>query len=320
MERSNDSQLWLVGAGSMAADYGKVLLALGVSLTVIGRSASSAESFTTATGLPVRTGGLDAFIEGRPPVPELAIVAVGVEALASTTMRLLKYGIKRVLVEKPGALNSIELQNLCAVADTCSATVFIGYNRRMYASVQEARKIIAADGGVLSMNFEFTEWSHVIEGLTKAPGVKERWVLGNSTHVIDLAFHLGGSPIEMTSLHSGQLSWHPTSAVFVGAGRTVRNTLFSYQANWIGPGRWGLEIVTAKKRLILRPLEQLEVMHKGSINRERLPLADKVDKNFKPGLYEQVRRFIAGDCENLCTLREQVRMWPSHLKIANYEE
>ena len=53
--------------------------------------------------------------------------------------------------------------------------------------------MIAEDGGVTSFHFEFTEWSHQIQHLQKAPGVMDHWVLGNSSHVLDLAFHLGAS-------------------------------------------------------------------------------------------------------------------------------
>ena len=42
------------------------------------------------------------------------------------------------------------------------------------------KEIIAEDNGVTSFNFEFTEWSHEIEKLEKAPGVKENWFLANS--------------------------------------------------------------------------------------------------------------------------------------------
>lgn len=311
--------VWLVGAGGMAVDYAKVLKALDVSALVIGRGSASAQTFTERTGLPVHSGGLEAFLAGEPELPEAAIVSVGVEALAPTTRRLLDYGVRRILVEKPGALNRDEIRELAAIAADRSAEVIIAYNRRMYASTLHAQRLIAEDGGVQSLHFEFTEWGHVIAGLQKADGVKAAWLLGNSTHVIDLAFYLGGLPVEMHSYTSGSLDWHPSSAVFAGAGRTDRSALFSYQANWSAPGRWGVEVLTSNHRLVFRPMESLQIVRKGSVALEPVSLDDRLDKAFKPGLYEQVDRFLQGRLEGLCTLDEQVARWPVYTRIAGYE-
>lgn len=311
--------LWLVGAGSMAVDYAKVLKALDVPTLVIGRGNASAQTFSEKAGLPVYSGGIDTFIADAPRLPEAAIVAVGVEGLAATTRRLLEYGVRRVLIEKPGALHNHEMRELAAIAAAQSAEVLIAYNRRMYASTLHAQRLIEEDGGVQSMHFEFTEWGHVIEGIHKADGVKPAWLLANSTHVIDLAFYLGGTPIDMHCYTSGALDWHPSSAVFAGAGRTDRNVLFSYQANWGAPGRWSVEVLTANYRLVFRPMESLQITKKGSVAVEPVLLNDQLDKSFKPGLHEQVSRFLRRQPDGLCTLEEQMVHWPLYTRIAGYK-
>lgn len=312
------TSVWLVGAGGMALDYLKVLRALDCRITVIGRGDESARKFEAQSDYPVISGGLEEFLSARPSVADAAIVAVGVEALAPTTIRLLQAGVRRILLEKPGALNRSQIQALQAEASARSAEVMIAYNRRFFAATLAAQQMIREDGGVQSLNFEFTEWAHVIEGLTKAPGVKEAWLLGNSTHVIDLAFYLGGEAIELQSFTAGSLSWHPSSAVFAGAGRTVNGALFSYQANWGAPGRWGVEILTSQRRLILRPMEALQVMRKGSVVLEPAAIDCALDQAFKPGLHEQTRRFLAGATEGMCSLDEQARQWPLYERIAGY--
>ena len=313
------SPVWLVGAGSMAIDYAKVLKALAVPMLVIGRGNASSQTFSEKVGLPAYSGGLDAFLADATELPEAAIVAVGVEGLAATTMRLLEYGVRRILVEKPGALHDFEIRELAAVAKARSAEVLIAYNRRMYASTLHAQRLIEEDGGVQSMNFEFTEWGHVIEGIHKADGVKSAWLLANSTHVIDLAFYLGGTPVDMHSYASGGLDWHRSSAVFAGAGRTDRGVLFSYQANWGAPGRWSVEVLTANYRLVFRPMESLQIIRKGSVAVEPVLLDNQMDKDFKPGLYEQVNRFIQRRPDGLCTLEEQLGHWPLYTQIAGYK-
>ena len=312
------SNVWLIGAGGMARDYLNVLRALHQPVIVVGRGKDSARRFEADCGHQVIAGGLDAFLMSQPELPGAAIVAVGVESLASTTLRLLRAGVSRVLVEKPGALHGGEIQNLQAEMKIRGAEVVIAYNRRMYAATLAARRMIEEDGGVQSFHFEFTEWGHVIEPLVKAPGVKEAWLLANSTHVIDLAFHLGGEPEQLYALTAGGLAWHPNAAIFAGAGRTVSGALFSYQANWGAPGRWGLELLTSKRRLIFRPMESLQIMRHGCVKIESMALDDDVDKSLKPGLHEQVRRFLSGESAGLCSLQEQIRHWPWYERIGGY--
>ena len=194
-----NKNIWLIGAGQMAVDYHKVLNDLEVPFTVVGRGESSAKIFSERTGVRPFIGGLDNFLTTNPEKCTHAIVAVGVETLAYTTSLLLEYGIPNILVEKPAGLNKKEIRFVTKLPKEKNAKVYVAYNRRFYASVLKAKEIIEADGGVKSFNFEFTEWAHEIEPLKKAEGVKENWFLTNSTHVVDLAFHLGGKPKKISS-------------------------------------------------------------------------------------------------------------------------
>lgn len=309
--------LWLIGAGAMAQEYARVLKGLDLSFEVIGRGADSADEFEKATGKSVRTGGFANTLRAD-KVPEKAIIAVGIEQLAPTTAELIRAGVKRIMVEKPAGLDLAEIGSLNRIAEENGASVLLAYNRRFYGSVQQARQCIAEDSGVLSAQFEFTEWSHVIAPLIKGAGVKERWVLGNSTHVIDLAFHLIGRPIDWTCWHAGSIDWHPVAARFAGAGVTEQNVMFSYLADWQAPGRWGVELLTAKRRLILRPMEQLQVMPLGTVKIEMIDPLDSVDKDYKPGLYRQTEAFLEGNDHLFCTLLEQVENVRIYSKMAGY--
>lgn len=313
---------WLIGSGGMAQDYAKVLRGLDVEMTVIGRGEASASRFNAVTDVAVVQGGLEGYLKsGVRELPDNAIVAVGVEALAPTVTTLLNIGVNRILVEKPAGLYPEEILALNTQVDSCGAEVFVAYNRRFYSSVRAARKMIAADGGVQSFSFEFTEWGHEVETLTKAPGVKEQWLLGNSSHVIDLAFFLGGVPEEICAFQAGSLPWHPNAAVFCGAGRTTNGALFSYQANWGAPGRWSVEICTCNYRFIFRPMETLQIMRKGSVAIEPQPIEDaEIDKNFKPGLLLQTKEFIGNEnSDALCVISDHAAMLPFYTKIAGYK-
>jgi len=317
-EIMKNEELWLVGSGQMAIDYINVLQALKLPFKVIGRGESSAALCEEKTGVPVIRGGLASFLESNQLPCRQAIVAVNVDALAETTVQLINSGVSKILVEKPAGLNYVEIQAVRDAAESHGAEVYVSYNRRFYAATLHAKRIIEEDGGLLSCNFEFTEWGHVIQGLTKGPGVKSNWFLANSTHVVDLAFYLAGKPKQMNCYTSGALSWHPTASIFAGAGITERDVVFSYQANWEAPGRWGVEALTVNNRLIFRPMESLQLMHKGSVKIEQVEIDDSLDKAFKPGLYEQVKRFIDECTDGFCTLAEQCEQWDIYCRIAGY--
>lgn len=298
-------EILLIGAGPMAVDYFKVLKALNYEVIVVGRSEKSALEFEAKTSQKAFAGGLTNFLQSKPDNIDTAIVAVGVEQLASTTAELINYGILSVLVEKPAGMDRKEIEDLAVKAASKNANVFVAYNRRFYSSVLKAEEIIKTDGGVSSFNFEFTEWAHVIEPLQKAGGVKETWLLANSTHVIDLAFYLGGKPAEMNSYASGQLSWHKHS-IYSGAGKSVSGALFSYQANWEAPGRWVLEVLTKNSRLIFKPMEELQIQLKGSVAINKVEIDNALDTQFKPGLYRQTEAFLGKEYSKLKSIAQQL--------------
>lgn len=299
------ANIWLIGAGGIAIEYSKVLKALKKEFITIGRGHEKAQAFYEATGEKPIEGGLDAYIQTNPVIAEYAIVAVNVEHLAATTISLMKFGVKQIFCEKPGFNEPSELNEVLAVAEETGAKVYYAYNRRFFASVLKAEEIIKDDGGLSSMNFEFTEWGHVIANTEHPAAVKKNWMTANSSHVIDLAFFEGGEPEQMYSLSSGELSWHKPSN-FAGAGITEKGVLFNYQANWNAPGRWAVELLTTQHRIYLKPIEQLQIQDKGSVKVYPVEIDDHLDKEFKPGFYLETKAFLDGNTERLCCLDEQI--------------
>ena len=94
--------IWLIGAGEMSVNYLKVLEAKNEKFIVIGRGEVSATKYQKETGKTVVMGGLKNFLTTNPEIPASAIVSVGVDQLYNTTQMLLDYGVKHILVEKPG--------------------------------------------------------------------------------------------------------------------------------------------------------------------------------------------------------------------------
>lgn len=308
----------MIGAGPMAIDYAKVLSTQNREFICITRSEESAKNFKSHTGIPAVSGGLQNFLLTKPEIPSHAIVATGIEMLSQVNELLLKYGIKSILVEKPAGLDIQQVKQTHELAQQCEAKVFVAYNRRFYASVLAAQQMIAEDGGVTSLNYEITEWSHVIADLDIAPAIKQNWFMANTSHVIDLAFYLGGKPKQLASFAGGKTTWHPSSANFAGAGVTESDALFSYHGNWNAPGRWSLEVSTSKRRYIFRPMEQLQIQELGSVKISAVNIDDSCDIEFKPGLYSQSKAFINNENRSMCSIEEHLLDMHTYCKMANY--
>jgi predicted dehydrogenase len=309
--------LWLIGAGPHAQEYAKVLVDLGVPFEVVGRGAGSAKAFEAKIGKSVISGGLGNVLQNR-SAPAAAIIAASFEQLADAALNLIRAGTKRILLEKPGGITVAELDNVAQAARVHGAQVWVGYSRRYYASTMAARKILVEDGGPVSCNFEFTEWSHQIEPMPLPVEVKNAWVIANSSHVIDLAFHLCGLPREWRGWHSGSMAWHEAAARYAGAGITDKDVMFSYHSDWQAPGRWSVEVLTRKRRLIFRPMEQLHVTSLASVAVEKVLLDDELDIRFKPGLYRQTQAFLSQDESHFCSVEAQLNHAKIYSQIAGY--
>lgn len=307
----------LVGAGYMAKEYVKVLHGLEKSFVVVGRGEESARRFEQEIGTTVVRGGLSSFIAEQEALPSYAIVAVGAHELYETTMALLQAGVKHILSEKPGSLHIEEFSKLAKESKKQKAEISIAYNRRFYSSTRVAKEYIEEDGGVASFQFEFTEWLHIFEQ-ERLLEVLPYLFIGNSSHVADLAFFLGGKPKEISCFRKESSQWKGVYTSFVGGGETKKGALFSYQGNWEAPGRWSVEVMTNKRRLIFRPLEKLQIQQMKSVKVDFADIDYTLDELYKPGLYLETQAFLDHNfmARDLCSLEEQLNIFPVYQRMA----
>lgn len=285
----------VIGPGRMGAEYVKVLRHLGFppeTIRVLGRDRGRVEAFAVAHGgVCPAWGGLNRLDADAPP--ETAIVALPPGAIEGAVERLMALGCRRILAEKPLALTAVRAEALAAEAVRRGVGLSVSYNRRFLPSVREARRMIAEDGGLISCAFDFTE----LERYNAADTVsmawpKDRWGVVNSSHVIDLFRHLAGQPADWSHRRAGSLAWHPAGAVFCGSGVTERGVLFSYLSTWSGAGRWGMELTTARRKLILRPLEAVVVQENTGFATATAGLPAEPE-GLKPGFLGLVEAFLA---------------------------
>ncbi len=309
----------LIGAGYMAREYAKVLVAQNKTFTVIGRSETKVNEFKELfPEASAYAGGLDAYLNAH-KASEFAIVASNVESLFANTHLLIEKGCKYILVEKPAALELHELEQLQKLATQNNASVYIAYNRRFYQSATQAQKLIEADGGILSAHFEFTEWVHTIDPTTYSKEALAKWVISNSTHVIDLVFSLIGKPSVLHAFVNNQsIPWHPSGAIFTGAGMSEIQIPFTYHSNWKSAGRWSIELLTAENKYIFAPMEKLQIQKRGTVKVEPFEADYSKDLDYKPGLFDMVDAFFNNDTTVLCTLKQHIEHFPVYNQMAGY--
>lgn len=76
--------------------------------------------------------------------------------------------------------------------------------------------------------------------------------------------------------------------------------------------------MTRKHRLILRPMETLQIQKIGSIEVKNVPVDYSLDKKYKPGLYLQTKAFLEGQYDDFCTLDNQRVALKYYKKMSRY--
>ncbi len=312
-----NKRILLIGSGYMAGEYLKVLKALSCEVFVIGRNEEKAKALAGAYGYKGIGGGISGLDSAEPKSFDWVINSVSVDSLYAVTEACLDRGFKRILVEKPGAVYSKDLQVLQRKAIQKKAEIRIGYNRRYFTSVNMLKQRIKDDGGVLGCFFDFTDREKDIRAAEGSDYVK-RWGWANSVHVIDLAFHLIGLPEQLQTFRHGGWKFHPSGNAFTGSGRT-KSSLFSYYSTWAGGGRWNVEISTPRGRYKLSPLEKLIFCAKNQFAWEEIALPGDDDQSFKPGLYQMVNDVLQGRSKTTPTLKEQIELYKVIKRIFGYE-
>ncbi len=311
--------IYIIGAGYMAREYAKVLQSLNTPFLVIGRGEKSVDLLKAELEIEAVAGGLTQQIENGLTVSEYAIVCTPIDTLSDVTIELLAFGVKKILLEKPGSLDVEGLRVIKEYATEAEAQVHIGYNRRFYQATIALEERLNEEE-LIAANFEMTEWSHLIVNEPCSDVVKQKWVLGNTSHVIDLVNYIAGPFKELASFSSGTLPWHETAARFVGSGISETGVLISYCGYWDGPGRWSAEFVTTESRYIFRPMEKLQVQKLGSVAVDFDECINyELDEKFKPGLYLQTSAFLKNDYTKLVSITEQIKAFDTYYAIANYK-
>lgn len=310
----------VVGYGNMGREYVKALQALGVRQIRVCSRSEGPLCQLKGTGVATLAGGFQRF-DGVAKQDELGIIATPTAYLIAAAERLASLGFRRLLIEKPVSLHSADIEQLASQFEKMGVEAVCAYNRLAYPSFRELDGCVAAEGGITSCTYTFTEMIKPDWPQRFAPEDLARWGIANSLHVIGMAHGLVGLPASWKGHRAGSLPWHPAGSVFVGSGISERGVPFAYHADWGSTGRWSVEVNTPASSYRLCPLEKL-------FRRTTTSAADWEEMRLsvfapevKPGFVEQTAAMLDSDlhrCLPLMSLRAAAALTRFADKIFGY--
>ncbi|MBV9358256.1 MAG: Gfo/Idh/MocA family oxidoreductase [Chloroflexi bacterium] len=172
--------------------------------TLPARSAALAERY------PGCLGASDARAVIDNASVQVVIVATVHDALASTARQAAERG-KHVLIEKPGARTSAELEQTRAAVERAGVAAKVGFNHRFHPALRQARRIVD-EGGVGKLMYVRGRYGH-----GGRPNYEHEWradprragggeLLDQGSHLIDLARWFGGEVAQVDG-HVGTYFW-----------------------------------------------------------------------------------------------------------------
>ena len=216
-------------------------------------------------------------------------IVPSVDKVFNITEQCLKKGINS-FIEKPPALSIDKLKKLINLQKKKKCTTMVGLQRRFYSNILYAKKFAKKHGGISSIVIEAPEnFSKILSKKKFKKNVINRWIFANGIHALDLFSFFGGKIAKILALRKNfYYKQHPDS---LHALIKFKNKIFgNYISNWMSPGFWSIKIYGLNYKIYIKPLEKgIIINKKGKIS--NLPIS-RVDKAFKPGLYNQNRKFI----------------------------
>jgi len=189
----------MIGAGAFARTVLLPELARlpGVELrTLCTQRGASAEHGQQTFGFARATTDLDAVL-GDPAI-NAVVIATRHGSHADLTARALAAG-KAVLVEKPLAMDAVQLNRVIAARQDSTGFVLVGFNRRFAPLVTAMQAHLARSAGPRLIQIRVNAGAVPPESWVNAADEGGGRILGELCHFIDLARALAGAPITTVS-------------------------------------------------------------------------------------------------------------------------
>lgn len=280
MERT---RIGIVGGGDIAQHHLKVLTSLRDVEVVALASRGEERRHTTAEifSIPHTYDTASAMLAHE--TLDAIFITVSADQIYAVAKECVSKGIP-LFIEKPAGLTVQETEDLAQ----SSVPIMVGYNRRFYSNIQQAKKMIEECGPLLGVTVEAPERITQVRTLGKfTADMLDNWLVLNGTHGIDLLHYLGGTIADVASV-----AYAYTEKNGDNFGATIafeEGAIGHYISHWNTPGKWRVTLYGDGIRADFDTLEQGTITTKEGTS--PLPLSEE-DVSFKPGFYAQTRYFI----------------------------
>jgi predicted dehydrogenase len=288
----NAKRLAIIGTTQIAKSHIEAARKVGFDVChVAGRkNSTTAKSFATANSISNLWS--DPIALATSGEWDAIIIASAPGSLAELLLCATKSN-NSVLVEKPVVLESQLFDQFHDSTDR----VIVGFNRRFYAAVLEAKKFVSERPACLIQ-------LHVPESITLNSDGEWEYsrIKTNSTHAFDLLSFITGG---LDNLKTDSVFRDSKKTAAVATVRSNRGDVCSIVANWNAPANFALTVDSGDERFELKPLEEgafykgLEVVQSSSSGRRTYvpkKIASFLEPNdsdiYKPGFLGQAQALL----------------------------
>jgi predicted dehydrogenase len=307
-------KILIIGAGNIAREYIAALKSLGsCDIDILSRRPEPAQELAAAFKIGRGFGGGIETLSRIVADYDNFIIAVPPELLMEYLIFLSERDAKCILVEKPVALSSADIEEFLEKYPDSTAKVAL--NRLYYPSIDLVRRRLAEDGGATSCVFSFCEWlNEMASKITFGPKTMARLGVANSIHIIATVFDVIGMPEHLSRQVTGkdEVDWHPSGAIYMGSGLSANKVPFVYHADWLSAGRWSMTFRSRRGAYILEPIEGVKFCPRGSLKEQVLLSPDQ--GSIKCGFAEMLSAWINNKDDD----RMSLSRLHEHLKSIEY--
>jgi len=290
----------IVGAGNMACKHLQAISAIDniEAVGIFSRTKSKAQQIANEYGIKVCVDSLEELVSKSKP--DALMILVSENQTYRVTLSAMSYRLP-LFIEKPAGLLPEENYELAQLAKKHSIASMVGFNRRFYSNFHKGLELIKERGPLLGVRVQGHErfW-RIRESGKFSEQVMKNWIFANNTHTIDLLRFFGGEVTNVQSIaHSYVEERGDQFAAIIEFGS---GAIGQYSAHWYSPGGWSVTLYGRGVTVEFKPLETGRWIDKKFEIHEIIP--DKVDFEFKAGLYGQMKAFVD-------LVRSAKLLWPA---------
>jgi predicted dehydrogenase len=218
------------------------------------------------------------------------VVVVPVQFIKSVSMQALSTG-KPVLMEKPPGVSAHDTAELLECANRNRTFGMVCMNRRFYSVLEHGLAALADCGPIRGITAEIPQpITAERQSRRLSAFVHDHFFIAASVHGVDLVRYVLGDPLHVHSLVNLNADKNNAGASFASILEYPSGVVATITDLWDTPEVWRAKIIAEMGWIEFEGLERGWFVNSGG---EKTPIMrDRVDLEFRPGVYAQDLHFI----------------------------